>query len=155
MRYLQFICAIFLLTFNSCAKKQYAMEEKEIQLLIEECYLNGALNKMETEKMRRGYHKDFAIFFKEGINLQKLPLEDWIAMVNDYKNGPNKNNGLRSFGAEIVQIDVTEDAAFVKLNLSRNNVLVFTDYITLLKFEGKWKIVTKIYHSHIENPWAL
>ena len=140
---------------NSCTKNQYEMEEKKIQRLIEECYLNGALNNMETEEMRRGYHEDFAIFFKEGTTLQKLPLENWITMVNSYKNGHNKNSGLRNFESEILQVDVTEDAAFVKLNLSRNNVLVFTDYITLLKFDEKWKIVTKIYHSHIENPWIL
>ena len=53
-----------------------------------------------------------------------------------------------------MQIDVTEDIAFVKLKLLRREQLIFTDYITLLKYDSEWKIVTKIYHSHLADPWG-
>ncbi|MFC5046627.1 nuclear transport factor 2 family protein [Aquimarina hainanensis] len=155
MQKLQSLLIILFIILNACSKKKPSMEEEKIKLLINECYLNGALNTMKTQEMRRGYHKDFAIFYKEGTSLQKLPLENWITMVETYKNGPDHNNGLRSFKGEIAQIDITQDAAFVKLKLYRNNTLIFTDYITLLKFEKQWQIVTKIYHSHIKNPWVL
>jgi len=130
------------------------MEETEIKNLIIEGYLNGALNRMETPKMREVYHKDFAIFYGEGEELKRIPLEDWIIMVNDYKKS-NDTSGLRAFDYEFIQIDVTEKAAFVKLKLTRKGVLIFTDYITLLKFKDSWKIVTKIYNAHVENPWKL
>lgn len=155
MNYIQFGLIFLILSFSSCSNKTSNMEQKKIQLLINECYINGALNEMKTEEMRRGYHKDFAIFYKNGDELDKLPLEDWIALVKNYKEDKNKIIGLRTFTSEITQIDITEDAAFVKINLVRDNQLVFTDYITLLRFNDNWKIVTKVYHSHIKNPWNL
>ena len=130
------------------------MEETKIRNLIEECYLNGALNKMITAKMYKGYHPDFAIFYADGKVLKKLPLEEWVAMVEDYKKS-NDTTGLRSFDYEFTQIDVTETVGFVKLKLMRKGELIFTDLLTLLKFDGEWKIVTKIYHSYIVNPWKL
>jgi hypothetical protein len=130
------------------------MEETIIRNLIEDCYINGALNKMDTTKMLKGYHKDFAIFFAEGAEMKRLPLHDWIKMVEVYKQSGD-TSGLREFQHEITHIDVTESAAFVKLKLVRHGVLVFTDLITLLKFAGQWKIATKVYHTHIDNPWGL
>ena len=134
--------------------QNYIMEETKIKNLVERSYLNGALNEMNTEAMYKGYHPDFAIFFSEGKALKKLPLNTWAQLVKQYKNSGD-TSGLRTFSYEFLQIDVTETAAFVKLNLVRDNQLIFTDYITLLKFENEWKIVTKIYHAHIENPWKL
>ena len=130
------------------------MEATRIKALLERCYLNGALNEMNTEAMKEGYHPDFAIFFADGAALQKLPLRDWISMVETFKQ-TQPHSSLRTFSHEFLQIDVTGNAAFVKLNLYRNATLIFTDYITLLKFDGSWKIVTKIYHAYVENPWAL
>lgn len=128
--------------------------ENTIKSHIETCYLNGALNAMNTDEMRRGYHKDFAILFSEGDELKKLPLDAWIKLINDYKSS-GANDGLRRLDAEFLHIEVTETAAYVKLNLKREGELLFTDYITLLKFGDSWKIVSKIYHNHVEDPWKL
>lgn len=136
------------------AQNYFEMEETIIRNLIEDSYLNGALNQMDTDAMYKGYHPDFAIFYAEGKELKELPLDVWVKMVNAYKQSSD-DNGLRKFEYEFVQIDVNETAAFVKLKLIRKGTLIFTDLLTLLKFENQWKIVTKIYHSHIENPWEL
>ncbi len=47
---------------------------------------------------------------------------------------------------EILSIDITGNAAVAKLRLDYPKV-VFTDYFALLKIEGEWKVVTKIFHS--------
>ncbi|WP_136465988.1 nuclear transport factor 2 family protein [Flagellimonas onchidii] len=149
------LVVLLLMLFNTLnAQNNFEMEETRIKNLIENCYLNGALNEMNTDAMYEGYHPDFAIFYAQGKELGKLPLNVWVKMVYDYKRSFD-DSGLRKFEYEFVQIDINETAAFVKLKLMRNGVLVFTDLLTLLKFENGWKIVTKIYHSHIENPWKL
>ena len=147
---------IGVLVINSCIENPHHMDQEQVAIeqLINECYLEGALNAMDTRKMEVGYHKDFAIFFKKDDELAKLPLEEWIAMIENYKHDDNKIEGLREFKGEIVQIDVTEDIAFIKLKLLRREQLIFTDYITLLKYDSEWKIVTKIYHSHLADPWG-
>ena len=150
---LVFSLLLFKITFAG-AQNFTHMEEKKIKELLQNGYLNGALNKMNTEAMRQAYHPDFAIFFAEGNELKKLTLENWIVMVENFKT-TDRGSGMRKFECEFVQIDVVETAAFVKLKLTRRGQLIFTDLITLLKFEGEWKIVTKIYHAHVEDPWKL
>jgi Putative lumazine-binding len=46
----------------------------------------------------------------------------------------------------IVSVDVTDDAAFAKIELDYPKVK-FTDYFTLLKVDGEWKIMSKVYHG--------
>lgn len=41
----------------------------------------------------------------------------------------------------IVSLDVTEDCAAAKVEISKDGRLVYTDYLTLLKFRDGWKIV--------------
>ena len=147
---------IFLLqTLNSCDTKPGEMEEQKIKNLIEEGYLNGALNEMNTERMLEAYHPDFAIFFSDGDQLKKLPLRNWKEMVDQYKKSDISSSGLRNMTYEFEEIDVTDRAAFVKLKLYRNGELIFTDYLSLLMFGDSWKIVAKVYNEHVENPWNL
>jgi hypothetical protein len=44
----------------------------------------------------------------------------------------------------IVSVDVVNDAAIAKIELKRNDALL-TDYMSLLKVEGRWVIVNKIF----------
>jgi hypothetical protein len=126
-----------------------------IKELIEKCYLQGALNAMNIKAMLEGYHEDFAIFFTQGESLQKLVLLDWVRLVENYKSDPKMmESGLRQMDYEIVRVDVTECAASAVIKLFRKNQLIFTDHMSLLKFSTGWKIVSKIYYSHIENPWS-
>jgi len=34
------------------------------------------------------------------------------------------------------------------VELFRDGELVFTDYLSLLKFDSGWRIVAKVYHKH-------
>ncbi|HYC59027.1 MAG TPA: nuclear transport factor 2 family protein, partial [Thermoanaerobaculia bacterium] len=43
-------------------------------------------------------------------------------------------------------IDVTGDAAVAKITLTYPAV-TFTDYMSLLKVDGEWKIVNKLFHA--------
>ena len=130
--------------------------KKEIRYLIERNYLQGALNEMHTERMKEGYHPDFAIFFPGADGqLGKLSLGSWIGLVEEDKRQGGNRAELRQLEAEFLQIEVSGQAAFVKLKLLRKGEPLFTDFITLLKMEGRWQIVTKIYDQHVEDPWHL
>jgi hypothetical protein len=48
--------------------------------------------------------------------------------------------------ARIVASTCTDDAAFAKIELDYPKVK-FTDYFTLLKVDGEWKIMSKVYHG--------
>jgi hypothetical protein len=46
----------------------------------------------------------------------------------------------------IVSVQVTDDAGFAAIELDYPKVK-FTDYFTLLKADGEWKIMSKVYHA--------
>lgn len=50
------------------------------------------------------------------------------------------------FDMKIVSVDVTEDAAMVKVS-DRYIGRDFVDYLSLLKVDGRWRIVHKSWHS--------
>ena len=125
---------------------------ESVKAHITETYLNGAFNKRDLNAMRRGFHEDFAIFSAEGNELGKFPIGDWIAkleqsLADGYDAGDEKNKWEHKFA----HVDVTGTAAFVKLQLFNEGVHIYTDFISLLKFDDGWRISAKIYNQHNER----
>jgi len=46
------------------------------------------------------------------------------------------------------RIDIVETVATVRLELENWNGRRFTDMFTLLKVDGEWKIMNKVFHLH-------
>lgn len=130
-------------------------EKELIAQLLDEKYINGVANRMDTDKLLDVFHPDFAIFTTDGNELQKLPLLLWKSIVDDYKMDNKGKPGLRDLTYKLDYIDVAETAATTKVLLFRNEELLATDYISLLKIKGEWQIVSKVAHSHISNPFQI
>ena len=67
---------------NKTNLKMYQTEQT-VKALIEECYINGALNQKNTFEMKRGYHKDFAIFISENDELRKIGTKIYHAHIEN------------------------------------------------------------------------
>jgi hypothetical protein len=103
-------------------------------------YVDGAKSG-KGEYMKPAFHGDATIFGYVGADLfagliQKL--FDW----ND-ENGPA--TGLK---ARIANIDLIGTVATVRLELDDWTGHRFTDLFTLLKVDGEWKIMNKVFHLH-------
>ncbi|NHB91218.1 nuclear transport factor 2 family protein [Photorhabdus cinerea] len=48
----------------------------------------------------------------------------------------------------IVSIDIVGTAASARIDMDDLSGFRFTDFLNLLKVDGKWTIVSKIYHTH-------
>ena len=48
----------------------------------------------------------------------------------------------------IVRIDIVDTAASARIDTNDISGFSFTDFFNLLKVEGKWTVVNKIYHTH-------
>lgn len=60
---------------------------------------------------------------------------------NDFTPSPN------AAGA-VVRIDIVGTAASARIDTDNISGFRFTDFFNLLKVDGKWTIVSKIYHTH-------
>jgi hypothetical protein len=93
------------------------------------------------DDMRPAFHKDATIFGYVGGDLFAGPIENLFTW-ND-GNGP-----AADLQAKITAIDLVGSAATVRLELDNWTGNRFTDFFTLLKVDGEWKIMNKVFHHH-------
>ena len=103
-------------------------------------YIDGAKSG-KGDDMKPAFHEDATIFGYAGTDLFAGPIEKLFAW-ND-ENGPA--TGLQ---ARIAGIDLVETVATVRLELDDWTGSRFTDLFTLLKVDGEWKIISKVFHTH-------
>ena len=106
-------------------------------------YINGAKSG-KGEDMKPAFHEDATIFGYVGADLFAGPIQQLYAW-ND-QNGPA--TGLQ---ARIASIDLIDTVATVRLELENWTGNRFTDLFTLLKVDGEWKIMNKVFHLHTEK----
>ena len=103
-------------------------------------YIDGAISG-RGDDMKPAFHSDATIFGYIGGGLFAGPIQvlfDW----ND-QNGPA--TGLE---AEFSKIDIEGTVATVRLDVENWTGNNFTDLFTLLKVDGVWKIMNKVFHTH-------
>lgn len=130
------------------ALHERAKAEDEVRSLVLSCYIHGAFNELNPKAMTKGFHPDFAIFSANGEEIERYPIKVWAESTAETKASaefdPEKNKWDHKFAI----LDVTGGAASAKIELSKDGKLVFTDYLSLLKFDSGWRIVAKVYHRH-------
>ncbi|MCZ6859613.1 MAG: nuclear transport factor 2 family protein [Alphaproteobacteria bacterium] len=103
-------------------------------------YIDGAKSG-RGDDMKSAFHEDATIFGYAGDDLFAGPIQqlfDW----ND-ENGPAKE-----LKAKIASIDTVDTIATVRLELNNWSGSHYTDLFTLLKVDGDWKIMNKVFHLH-------
>ncbi len=91
--------------------------------------------------MKPAFHADATIFGYVVDDLFAGPIQQLFAW-ND-ENGP-----ATELEARIASIDVIGTAATVRLELDNWTGSRFTDLFTMLKIDGEWKIMNKVFHLH-------
>lgn len=103
-------------------------------------YLGGAISG-RSDDMKAAFHEQATIFGHLGADLVAGPIQnlyDW----ND------ENGAAPSLHAQIASIDLVNTVATVRLEIDNWTGHRFTDLFTLMKVEGKWKIMNKVFHLH-------
>jgi hypothetical protein len=106
-------------------------------------YIDGGKSGRGAE-MKPAFHQDATIFGYVGADLFAGPIQqlfDW----ND-QNGP-----ATELQARIASIDIAGTVATVRLELDNWTGHRFTDMFTLLKVDGEWKIMNKVFYLHPES----
>jgi Putative lumazine-binding len=103
-------------------------------------YINGGKT-AKTDEMKLAFHPGATIFGYIGSDLFAGPIQglfDW----ND------QNGAATELEGRITSIDIVETVATVRLELDNWSGHRFTDMFTLLKVDGEWKIMNKVFHLH-------
>ena len=119
--------------------KTTTSEQAAVAQVIEQ-YLSGARTG-KGEDMRPAFHKDATIFGYVGEDLFSGPIQKLFDWNDD--NGP-----ATELEARIASIDLAGTVCTVRVELDNWTGHRFTDLFTLLKVEGEWKIMNKVFHHH-------
>lgn len=103
-------------------------------------YIDGAISG-KGDDMKPAFHADATIYGYVGDDLFAGPIQglyDW-----------NDNNGAATeLEARFANIDIIGSVATVRLELDNWTGHKFTDLFNLLKVDGEWKIMNKVFYLH-------
>jgi hypothetical protein len=106
-------------------------------------YIDGAKAGIGKD-MTSAFHEDATIFGYVGTDLFAGPIKQLFDWTDE--NGPSPRLDVR-----IVNINLTDTAATARLEIDNWTGSRFTDLFTLLKVDGEWKIMNKVFHLHLER----
>jgi len=129
------ISSLLLLTIVSFAQP----DEAGAKACLEN-YMSG-----DAARVEKAFHPTATmkyVDYKTG-EFKDVPIADYIARV---KANSSNNNGTRpSRKIEVVSMNVEGTAAQAKIKIETDQVVMY-DYMNLLKVNGEWKIVSKIFN---------
>lgn len=88
--------------------------------------------------LRQAFHPDAKLLFTNDNGYNQLPFADWIVRIEQSNSAPAERTET------ISSIDVAGNAAMARVDLGYADIHI-TDYLSLLKIDGEWKIVNKIF----------
>lgn len=135
---------IGIVTTVSAQKTAADKQEKESAKVPLENYLQAQATG-NGEFIRKAFHSDARIMaFRDG-KLTNLSVEEFAGRFNG-KAAEDEAKRKRT----IESIDISGNAAIAKIVLDYPTVK-FTDYMSLLKIGGEWKIVNKSFFAEVKE----
>lgn len=147
MKYGKSVLAAVLLAALAVTASAQTDASAAVKAVVQSAYVEGVHANMNPTQMRQGFHPDFGMLVLRDGKMTTVTLEEWIGRMEANKK-QNPDAPKPAVRADFPVVDVTENEAFVKVELYRDGKHAFTDYLLLYKFPDGWKIVSKIFQAH-------
>ncbi len=142
------ILATILACFALAAAQAAANDEKKaVQKVVEEAYVQGVHANPNGEAMRKGFHPDFIMFILDAGQIKKVTRDEWIGRI-EAAQAKSNTASKPAVKSDFPLVEVTGNAAIVKVEIHKDGKHIFSDYLSLYKFEEGWKIIGKIFYRH-------
>ena len=125
--------AIVSLILSVTSLAQTKTDEEAVRACLEE-YMSGDGNRME-----KAFHPSATMKYIDAKTneFKDVPIADFIARIK-------ANTTKQERKIEIVSTNIEGNAANGKIKIETGNVIMY-DYMNMLKIDGQWKIVSKIF----------
>ena len=133
---------VAVVTLGTGAIRRGTTDEEEIRRTVQYYFDGGA-------ELAKAFHPQGQMLFVRDGQYTAIPIADYIARAQSAPKDPAASEVQK----RIVSIDVTGSAATAKLEQRRPGMIV-TDYMSLLKVDGRWVIVNKIFDRQVTAPPA-
>jgi hypothetical protein len=119
-----------------------AVQEYDAIIAAIQHYIEGG-RKGSSAEMKKAFHADATIFGYLGPDFIGGPIQglyDWV----------DRNPPAAGLQVRIVSVNVEHTVASVRLDMDNWGGHRFTDMFTMLKVDGEWKVINKVFHLHGE-----
>jgi hypothetical protein len=122
-------------------------EEEAVKEVIVTAYIEGIHNERDVDKIRSGFHQDFNMLSFRDDAINPVSIQQWIGGIETSleRNPDPPEVPVRP---EFAAVEVSGNAAVARIEVYRGARHLYTDFMSLYKFEDGWKIVNKIFYSH-------
>jgi hypothetical protein len=103
-------------------------------------YVDGA-HTGSSDEMKKAFHDQATIFGYIGPDLFAGPIQGLF----DWHNG---NGAAKDVAIRVVSVNQEESVATARLEIDNWTGHRFTDMFALLKVDGEWKVMCKVFHLH-------
>lgn len=125
----------------SANKNINTVQDYEDVLAAMEGYVQG-LKIGNVSELKRTFHQDAIMYGHLGDNLSQGSIDNLYIYVEKFGAAPNIKTNLtvlhKTPTTAVVRIEMEHDAADED----------FTDYHSLIKINGEWKVVAKLFHLY-------
>lgn len=143
-RFIFLLTVLFAVSATVFAQKS---DEDGVRVPLEN-YLKGHATG-DGEYMKKAFHTDGQLIFIRDGKYTTRSFADYIAGMS---GKPAVDERMRKRWIE--SVEVVGNAAFAKIILDYPTAK-FTDYMSLLKIDGEWKIVNKTFYAQPKPPVEL
>jgi|GEM_PF-1332667 len=128
--------------------KDYKMQKTDIDAIkgiVEKAYIQGIHGNQDEKVVKTGFHRDFDMLVKEKGRIRKVDVDEWLAFIENTAKVQQPDLWKSKASYDFQVVDVTEDCAFVKIDVHKGTKHFSTDFMLLYRFDEGWKIVSKIF----------
>ncbi len=126
------------IVFSSFKAEQQNTEKEQVREAIQYYFQAHATG--NGEYLREAFHPVANLYFVRDSELAQYTLEEYVALF-DGTPGEDEDQRIRS----IDNIEISGNAAIATITLDYPNG-IYTDYMSMLKIDGQWKIVNKTFY---------
>ena len=128
-----YVLAIVSLVLSATGMAQNNADEQAVRACLEN-YMSG-----DGDKLEKAFHPSATMKYIDAQNgeFKDVPIADYISRVK-------ANPGKQDRKIEIVALNIEGNAANGKIKIETDKAILY-DYMNMLKVNGEWKIVSKIF----------
>lgn len=134
-----FVLTFAVLLFQASIAQAQSGEEAAVRVPIENYFKGHATG--DGAYFKKAFHPEAKLFFIRDGKFSTLTIEEFIKRAS---GNPPADEAQRK--RHIESINITGNAAIVVVKLNYPTVN-FTDYMSMLKVDGEWKIVNKTFYA--------
>jgi hypothetical protein len=134
-------------TLSAQVEPEVAVEQETIRGVIQTAYIDGIYNERDTDKIMSGIHESFNMLVLENNTLGKVTIQQWVEGIEQSKQAHPEPPAV-PFTHECPLVQVVGNTAVAQVEVFSGNRHLYTDFMSMYKFDDGWKIVAKIYYAH-------